>query len=344
MLARLAAPGLILALIAGFALWLARGGSESSAPAAAEAARSPARMAPGVASPEAGAALSRAPAMEPAPAAESAASSGAAEPAPAGGVQGLVLGADALPIARASVGLARSDGVAVVRVGTFSNGDGYFQLTDVPEGSWRVRLAMPASQRPGASLDCGTVQVQPGRIHWLDLRPPGTRCLSGRLLEASGENLIVQIELRDEQERIVAECEAVIDPELQREEEGRAAWPDHWQDEDPSALPLARRSGEFRIGHLAPGQYRLRFYYDVAREYWIERAADLRCGDADLGELVLDFDEFLRTRIERDPDLMRAIEEDLAQQRAAGVEPPRLDLGAIKRRLAEAAPAPPAGP
>jgi hypothetical protein len=85
-------------------------------------------------------------------------------------------------------------------------------------------------------------------------------------------------------------------------------------------------------------------YYDVAREYWIERAADLRHGDADLGELVLDFDEFLRARIERDPDLMRAIEEDLARQRAAGAEPPRLDLGAIKRRLAAAAPAPPAGP
>jgi len=329
--------GLLLIVVAALAIWMLRGGGSSAAsgPSGAQEAVEPPAIAAGTLDLQFAAPRRVEASQEEAAAEEAVAAAGADPPSGTGGIRGLVLTAALEPVAHASVAVAQPAGIRERGHGTHSNEDGHFELLEVPAGKWRVRVHVPGPRRTGNSLDCGEIVIFAGQVNWLELRVPGDRSVSGRLLEPDSDSLVVHLMLlhADDPSCIAAESEAVIDAELQREEDRRVANPDHWREEDPREIPMGRHSGEFWMGGLAPGLYRLRIHWDAMRTYWIEREVDLRNGDADLGTLRLDFDEFARARLERDPELLRAIEQEVLRQREAGVEKPQVDVDEIKRRL-----------
>jgi hypothetical protein len=337
--------GLLLIVVAALAIWTFRGDGSSVASGSSggpEAAESLA-IAAGTLDPQF-AVLSRAPASQEATAVEAVASSAGPDPAQAiltGGIRGMVLTTALQPVARTPVGLARLDGIHERKFGSTTNDEGHFEVLEVPVGKWRARVHVPGPRRTMSSVDCGEIEIFAGQVNWLELRMPGDRSVTGRLLEPESDSLVVHLMLvhADDPSCIAAEGDTVIDAELQREEERRVANPDHWREEDSREIPMGRLSGEFWMGGLVPGQYRLRIYWDAQRIYWIESEVDLRNGDADLGTLRLDFEEFARAKLERDPELLRAIELEVHRQRQAGVERPEIDLEEIKRQLGR-----PAGP
>ncbi len=321
-------------ILAGLALLLAAGGRR--APAEAAEARGPA---------EPPAAAWRAPPLVRAPAMEAPAAPSTSTEAPRAALHGIVLDATGSPLAGASVGLLLA-GAAPQRRGARADADGRFELLGLPPGAWQLEVRHPGPRRRFCTWLWGTAELSAGAGQWLEIRLPGTRAVRGVLRMPDEDGLVLTVLLRraGEPGAVVARSETVLDAALERREAALLQQGDGAEAADPGILPLTAVSGEFWFGGLAPARYELDVCYDAQARYFVTRSVDLTQGDADLGLETLRFDDFAQAGLERNPALLRAVETEVARQRAAGVEPPRVDVGALKRRLEQDERKPPGGP
>jgi hypothetical protein len=210
------------------------------------------------------------------------------QPAPEaqnGMLRGLLLDQEGAPLADSAVSLIqdRHDGAGRSARWARSNADGYFEIEDIPPGTWSLRLARRGPRQTQAEWCWGEIQIHAGQTTWTDVSLAGTRTLTGRLLMAGEDGLGLALVLRaaEPPQQEIGETCVVMSEDLDLAEAG----------DEPN--PAAARSGEFWFWGLAPARYELFIYLDVPRQRWVRRAVDLRHGDGDLGTEVLRWEDFL---------------------------------------------------
>lgn len=239
-----------------------------------------------------------------------------------GSVRGIVVDADAEPIADATVLLRRGSGVREMRSTVRSDANGLFHFPAVPAGEWQAGLLLERTRGRASATALQPVTVIAEQRTWVDLWLAGERAIRGRVLlaeEDAPEGLVYEVEARPllAPDHVAADAVAlpedveVFEPvpdraELERRvrEEYAAENPgapaparalvDEWTDALDVEMARTRvaEGAVFELAGLPPARYSLRIYLDVARECWAEFEADLSEVDAEFGLLRLRYEHF----------------------------------------------------
>ncbi len=209
-----------------------------------------------------------------------------------GTVRGLVIGFDGLPLARAGVLFENQEGE---HSSTRADERGEYEIQLHP-GSWQAFYAgtQGKSGNP-ASVKVGTVLVQAGMDHLLDIFLQGRRRLAGGLYLTDLDNVLLETELLLASDDRTSIARVFCITSTQDREEYLSAI-EAENDVPRQRLPHPPGIGYFELEGLPPDHYLLRAYLDVGKRFHVTIPIDLVHGDQSFEPIALTQQDFLQRK------------------------------------------------